>query len=246
MVIIRKKHVETAEEKEIRLKKEADLAVGIQDQYQARGFELVSWVQDHKVVVSALIAVLLAGGALFSGYLYYKQRTNEMATSAFLAAIKDIDSPAKVDKDSVAKWQKAQADLKDLAASYKGSGVSILANLYAGHLALGINDVKGSMDSYQNALNNIKKTDPLYALALIGLAYSRERNGESKEALQDFESVIELKEGVGKDLALWEAARLSHDINDNEKTKKYLARLLEEFPASAYDKNAKRLKEVVQ
>lgn len=246
MVIIRKKHVETAEEKEIRLKQESELAVGIQDQYQARGFELVSWVQDHKVLVSFLIVALLVGGASFSGYIYYKQKTDEVATSAFLAALKDIDGVAKDNKENIAKWQKAQADLKDLAALYKTTGVAVLANLYAGHLALETNDAKASMDAYQNALKNIKKTDPLYALAVIGFAYARERNGEMKEALENFETVIELKDGMGKDLALWEAARLSYDLKDNERSKKYVARLLEEFPASAYEKNAKRLKEVVQ
>lgn len=81
MVIIRKKHKETDQEKELRQKQEQEKSMGIQDQYQARGFELVTWMQDHKVLVSVAIAVLVIGGALFSAYVYYQQRAAELASS---------------------------------------------------------------------------------------------------------------------------------------------------------------------
>lgn len=243
MVIIRKKHVETAEEKELRQKQEAERAIGIQDQYQARGFELVSWVQDHKGLVSAAIAILILAGALFSGYVYYQQRANEIATTAFLTAIKGIDGVAKDGEENIKKWQKAHADLKDLAASHKRSKVAVLANLYAGHLALETNDAKGALEDYQNAVSNSGKSDPMYALALIGLGYAQERNGDQKSALQSFETVIDLKDGMGKDLALFEAARISNDMKDSEKLKSYRERLLSEFPNSVYEKNLMRLED---
>ena len=41
MVVIRKKHKETPEEKEAREQKEREQAMGLQDNYQARGFELL-------------------------------------------------------------------------------------------------------------------------------------------------------------------------------------------------------------
>lgn len=240
MVIIRKKHVETAEEKELRLKKESDAAVGIQDEYQARGFELVSWVQDHKVLVSSLIALLLVGGMLYSGFVYYQQRSNEAATSQFLAAIKDIDAP-KEGEDNVAKMQKAATDLKDLAAKFPRSKVALLAHLYAGHLGLETNDAQSALASYKGALDEIKKSDPLYPLALIGYGYAQERNDDAKGALASFETVIELKDGMGKDLALFEASRLAFEVKENDKAKEYRERLIKEFPNSVYEKTLMRL-----
>jgi predicted negative regulator of RcsB-dependent stress response len=239
MVIIRKKHVETAEEKDIRLKKEAEAKAGIQDQYQARGFELVTWMQDHKAVVSTVIALFLVGGALFSGYVYYQQRTDETATAKFLAAIKDIDG--KEGEDKASTWQKAQTDLHDVADSFPRSKVAVLANLYAGHLALETNDAKAALLAYQNALGAINKADPLYALAVIGLGYAQERNSDGKSALASFESVINGKEGMGKDLAIFEASRLAADLKENDKAKEYRERLLKEYPNSIYEKNLMRL-----
>lgn len=241
MVLIRKKHVETAEEKESRLKKEAEMSAGIQDQYQARGFELVSWVQDHKVLVSVMIAVLLLGGIGYSGFGYYQQRANEAATTKFLAVMKDIDGVTKEDADKTAKWQKAQADLKDVAGNFSRSKVANLANLYAGHLALEANDPKAALESYKSAVGEISKADPLYPVALIGLGYAQERNGDAQAALASFEGVINAKDGMGKDLALFEAARLASELKDNDKAKTYREQLIKDYPNSVYEKNLMRL-----
>ena len=64
MVVIHKKHKETPEEKETREKIAAAQKMGIQDEYQAKGFELVSWVQDHKNMVMGLIIAVFVFGAL--------------------------------------------------------------------------------------------------------------------------------------------------------------------------------------
>lgn len=246
MVIIRKKHKETAEEKEARLQKEREKAMGLQDEYQARGFELVSWVQDHKVLVSILIVVLVLGGAAFSAYLYYQQRAAEVASGAYLEAVRAIEGVPKTGEENIAKWQKAQTSLAELARSHKNSGVAVLANVYAGHVALENNDAKGAIEFYQTALKEIKKTDTLHPLVLIGLGYAQEKSGDTKSAIASFETVIESKNTTGRDLALWEAARLSKDAKDLEKAKTYVAKLLEEYPTSVYEKDAKRLSEAIK
>ena len=66
MVVIRKKSVETPEEKEERAKKSQEQAMGIQDDYQARGFELVTWIQEQKTLVSLIIIFLILGCGLFA------------------------------------------------------------------------------------------------------------------------------------------------------------------------------------
>lgn len=246
MVIIRKKHKESAEEKEARLQKEQEQSMGIQDQYQARGFELVSWVQDNKTLVSVLIAVLILGGAGFSAYLYYQQRSAEAASSAFLEAVKVIDGIPHEGEENIGKWKDAQANLTKLAEAHKSSGVAVLANIYAGHVALENNDAKQAVVLYERAISQMKKDDVLYPLALIGLGYAQERSGDKKSALSNFERVIEGKNALGKDLAYWEAARLAKDAQDGEKVKKYVADLSKDFPASIYEKNAKKLVEGIQ
>jgi hypothetical protein len=246
MVIIHKKHKESAQEKESRLQEEQEKAMGLQDQYQARGFELVSWVQDHKGLVSLFIVAVLGLGAVYSGFLYYQKRASETASSAYLVALKDIDALEKKSKEDIDKLKVVQTSLTEIANSYNRSGVSVLANLYAGHLALQTSDAQASVALYQSAVGQIKTSDPLYPLALIGLGYAQEKSGDAKSALSSFESVVALKTTLGTDLALWEAARLAKNAQDTEKANKYLARLLEEYPASVYEKNAKKLKSEVR
>jgi predicted negative regulator of RcsB-dependent stress response len=241
MVIIRKKHVETAEEKENRLRKEAEEKAGIQDEYQAKGFELVSWMQDHKGIVIGVIVLFLIAGAIFSGYSFYQQRANEEATAQFLAAVKNIESMEKEGEEKVAAMKKAEAELQTVASNFSRTRVAVLANIYAGHLALETNEPQAALKSYQNAINAMDQHDQLRALAVIGLGYAQERNGDANAALKSFESVINSKENAGKDLSLFEAARIATDLKEYDKAKEYRERLLKEFPNSVYEKNAMRL-----
>lgn len=247
MVVIHKKHQESEQEKSARLQKEQEQAMGLQDHYQARGFELVSWVQDHKIIVSLMIAALFLAGALFSGYVYYQKRNAEMASAAYLSALKEVSEHDPSKEEDKAKLVEAQKRLAEVAGSYGRSGVSVLANLYGAHLALLNNDIQGSVAMYQGALAKLNTADAVYPLAQIGLGYAQEKSGDSVAALASFERVLDSKSGLGNDVALWEAARLAKNTKDLDKAKKYIARLLEEYPASVYEKNAKRLKaEVLQ
>jgi tetratricopeptide (TPR) repeat protein len=240
MVIIRKKQKESVEEKAARLKKEQEQAIGIQDQYQSRGFELVSWVQEHKVLVSILISILIISGASVSVYLYFQKQKIQDASQAYLDILREIDDVTKTDEESIEKLKNAKEKLRELAVSYSGVKVANLANLYAAHLALK-NDAKVAIELYQKALNDLQKTDPLYSLALIGLGYAKEKTGDQKNALSHFEAVIESKNSLGKDLALWEAARIAKDLNEVEKMKKYSTKLQDDFPESGYERNIKLL-----
>lgn len=242
MVVIHKKHKETADERELRLKEEQQKAAGIQDEYQARGFELVSWVRHHKGLATLLVFAVFGLGGLLSAYFYYQNRTNEMASAAYMAALKDIDTLEKGAADEATKLKNIQDQLSAISQDYARSGVANLADLYAGHLALKAGDTQKALEFYKKAKDGFKQSDPFYGVALIGMGYAQDKNGDQKAALASFESLLEIKEVTGADLGLFEAARLAKEMGDLEKAKKYVSRLLEEYPASAYEKNAKKLK----
>lgn len=242
MVVIHKKHKETADEKEIRQLKEQEEALGVQDQYQARGFELVSWVQEHKGIVIGLIALVVLAGAAYSGYLYWDSRRSEEASSAFMAAVKEYEA---LENDATADAEKRKAiqtRFMDVAKSFAASDVARMANIYAGHLALANNDAPLAVSLYQAAGAKLSKSSPVYSLSLIGLGYAQEKNGDNQGALASFESIVHEKNIAGADLALWEAARLAQLNKEHDKAVKYLDRLLEDYPSSVYEKNAKKLK----
>ncbi len=240
MVIIHKKKIESNEEKEARLQQEKDRAMGLQDEYQAKGFELVTWVQHNKGLVSGLIILLFLAGGGASAFLYYQQRQAEQASSAYFSALKSIEGLTKT-PENAAKFEAAEKQLAEIATTHS-KGVGTLADLYAAHLALENGQAAIARERYQNALKSLNKDNELYPLTLIGLGYAFEREGNKDESLKQFASLIEKKNVPGRDLALWEAARLSQEKNP-EQAKAYLSQLLEEYPASLYENNAKRLKE---
>jgi hypothetical protein len=242
MVVIHKKKEETAEEKEARILREQERAQGIQDEYQAKGFELITWIQDHKPTVVALVLLLALAGGAVGAYYYYQRRMSEQASSAYIEIVRKLENLPKAAPENMEKYKEGQKELSELVQKYKGASVTVLADLWAGHLALQSNDALAAVAFYQGALKRVSQKDDLYPLALIGLGYAEESNNQKSEALARFASVAELKHNAGKDLALWEAARLSKDLNETEKARTYVTRLLEEFPNSIYEKNAKRLK----
>lgn len=242
MVVIHKKKERSEEEKAAEKLKAEEQALGIQDEYQAKGFELVSWVQHHKRAVSIVIIAIFLIGGILSGYAYYQQRAQEAATTAYIEALQPLESASGAPVSADVKLE-VQKSLAALAEKYPSAGPTLLAELYAGHLALLNKDGAAALDFYARARKRMKATNELFPLALIGLGYAEESNGNPKEALNRFVEVVDLKSGLAKDLALWEAARLAMESKETEKAKTFVNRLLEEFPASIFEKDAKRLQE---
>lgn len=243
MVVIHKKKIESEEEKEARKKEEQDRAMGLQDDYQVKGFELVTWVQENKGLVTGLIVLaFLAGGAL-SAYLYYQQRASEQASSAYLSAIKLIDGVPRNGEENLNKYKEAQTLLANISKEYNVKSVGTIADLYAGHLALQNRETQSAMEIYKKAADSLPKNHELKALALIGLGYAQEELGQSNEALASFAALADDKAALGRELALFEAARLSEKNNQKEKAINYASSLLDEYPASVYEVQAKRIKE---
>lgn len=242
MVLIHKKKSLTEEEKAAEKLKEQERALGVQDEYQVKGFELVSWVQDHKGLVTGVIVAVFLGGALLSGYAYYTQRTQEAAASAYIEALQPVEG-LQPGAENQEKWREVQNNLVALAKKHPNAGPALMAEIYAGHIALENKEPATAVELYATALKKMNTKDHLYLLALIGSGYAEESNGNLKGALARFAEAVDLKVGPNMELALWEAARLARDTQEVERAKGYASRLLEEFPASIFEKNAKQLRQ---
>lgn len=229
MVLIRKKVKESHEEKEARRQQEEAQRAGIQDEYQAKGFELVSFVQANKGAVSLAIAGMVVAGALYSGFLYFKARKADKASLLVMTALASLE-----ENQTKETKEKALKELTDIAATHKNSGVSALANLRAGELALSLNQAEEALQRYEAVLSEISTKDTFYPLAVIGKGYALEANNKGSESLKEFETIINANASLGRELSLYEAQRIATSLNDNEKGEKYRAMLNEEFPKSPY------------
>ena len=215
----------------------------IEDQYQVQGNILFSWIEKHKALSSMMLLSILIVGAAIVSWCYYTRLNNEKASAIYFLAIKDINELDHNKKEDEAKLVEAKAKLLTLFDKYPNTKVSILAKLSLANEALSANNIEESIGYYQGAYQQLSPDNHLYTIALIGLGYAQEKNNDKVSALSSFEQVINnnlLESGL--ELALWEASRLAKDNNDHEKAKKYIMRLLDEYPSTIYEKNAKKLK----
>lgn len=240
MVIINKKQKDIENDPKENQKEQENLGFGAQDDYQAKGFELVQWTQNNKgIVIIAIISLLLVAIGM-STYSYYMKRINEEASSAYLEAIKENLDEDQEDKDlSKDELEKRIEALKSVMQKYRNSSVAPLIALDTGALCLQANKFVDALSYYEEAMKKINEKDTLYPVAIFGLAKSLEMNENKQEAINYLEKIINAdKLFPGRDKALFEAARLVKNI-DKERAKKYITILLEDYPESNFAKKAK-------
>lgn len=213
---------------------------GIQDEFQLKGFELVSWATHHKKTISMAIAVIFLGAASWSGYLILQQRRNEQASLMFQDALHLLVSDKKDDEKNKAA---AQAFHK-LSADFSSSKVAGLAQLYTGYLSLELNSIPEAVNAYQGFLSG--KTGELKPLALIGLAYANKRSNKKEEALANFEELLKSEWGTANESMLWESAHLAFELKQQDLAKKRAEELMIKFPDSPWAARAQQIVAAVQ
>lgn len=242
MVLIHKKDTESQKEEKKKLAEQAKQ--GIQDEFQAKGFELISFVQGHKGLITSLILAFFLIGGLVSAYFYMQQRKEEEASSAFFEAVTFMDTAlAKADdNEEKADYAEAIEKLKNVTRDFPKTKIATLAYLYLGKLFLDDKKSSDAVDAYQKAVEKLDTKNKLYIVGVIGLAYALESNDQPEIALTNLEQLINSDKKMITDLALWEAARMAKKTNNLEKAKELADRLLDEFPFSIYKTNAEMIK----
>ncbi len=233
MVFIKKKKQKTPEEIEAEQHKSAMAKVGIQDEFQAKGFEIVTWMQDNSKTVLGIIGVVLAGGLVFSGYLVWSRSANEAASVAYEKASRLLGT-TETKKLAIAEFEK-------LARDHSSSSVAKLAELRAAQALLEANDAKGAIKAYRAFLDQGSASGKLKVSALVGLGFAYEANKDAPAALRTFEQVLSEQSGVAEDLIMWEVSRLAKETGAVSKARKVASELVERFSNSTYVTQAQSL-----
>src|SRR5690349_8105344 len=133
---IKREKVQTEDEKKAEEAKAAEeaakAAAGIQDEFQARGFELVEWIQEKQALVLGFIALVLAGGLAYGIYTVVSSSRNTTASADLAKGLEAYDAPIGDEKPDGAdgphykdasERSKAARDLFNKAAdANKGTG----------------------------------------------------------------------------------------------------------------------------
>ena len=251
---IKREKVLTPEELEAQKKKEAEdaarAAAGIQDEFQARGFELVEWVHEKQAWVLGFIFLIIAGGLAYGIYNVVTANRDAGASADLSKALEAYDAPVgdeKPDGDGphykdATERAKASRELFIKAADgHKGTGAAAIAQLYAGNASLKLSDYDEAAKHFQAFLDAAAKDDPLRFAGLSGLATALEAKGDRKGAIAKLEDLVNLPDKIDEDAALLELGRLYTKENNPAAARASLERIGKDFPESSLKGRADEL-----
>jgi tetratricopeptide (TPR) repeat protein len=240
---------------EEQLKAEAEAAAAIQDDFQARGFELVDWVQDNQATVMGFLAAVVLAGLGYGVYTVVDKSNNTAATAAFASALEiwetpvsadpPADPPAEGKKKPYAtaeeKFKAARTAFEGVTSQHKGRGGAIFSQLYVGHAALELGDPQGAVAAYQAFLDAAAKDDPLRFAGYNGLAAAKEATGDVKGAIAALEDLVSLADKADEDAALLGLGRLYQKDGDLDKARARLEKLIADHAESSLKARADEL-----
>ena len=241
---------EKAAEEQKKTEEAAKAAAGIQDEFQAKGFELVEWVHERQSLVLALIGLIIAGGLAFGVYTVVQKSRNTNASVALAEALevvnaeitdtppKDGDEPTFKSADDRAKAAKAK--LAAVKSEHSGTGAAAIAQLYLGHVALSQGDHAAAAEAYQGFLNETDASDPMRFAGLAGLAMALDAKGDRKGAIARLDELVNLPEKIDEDAALLELGRLYELEGNVTAARAALDRISKDFPESSLKRRAEQ------
>ncbi len=238
MVLIKKKKEQSKEELEQDEQAQALKKAGLQDQFQAKGFEVIAFLQKHRTSALAFMGVLACASLSYLGWTLLVDTSNEKASAQYEAALHLLENRSI--KDDLKKKAVQDALLK-IVQEHKRSDVAKLANLHAAHLSFELNDPQNAIRIYRSFLQETRQKDALRPLALTGLGYAYEANHDIDMALKTFEEMITLQVNINTDNALWEIARLAKEKGLNDKARENAEILLKRYPDSILVSSAQML-----
>lgn len=230
MVLIRKKKKKSQEQLDAERQEKELQKAGIQDEFQAKGFELVTWVQHHRQTILVGLSAFALAGAVWAGVVYFSGGADQKVSAEYEAALNLYEKLATAKEDEKEKAQtEALKAFEKISQQHSGKGVARLANLYVGHLALESRDPKTAISAYGKFINEAPQKDQLRTVALLGLANAYEATSEPKKALETYESILEAT-NIDEARVLWQAARLAKETGQEEKAKEFSSKLSERYP----------------
>lgn len=233
---IKKVKTEAELEREKELKERE--AAGIQDDFQAKGFELASWAQENKGLVYGLIAFVVLGG--IGATFVSSNKASEAAKNVEVFALAQ-EAASGIDAESTEAIDAALDKLNAASQKSESAEAEAIVSLYRGTLLLKKKDAKAAQAEFKNYLAKTNESDPLYFLGLDGLSVLAEERGSVDDALAALNEWVKLPSGVDQGSALLRIAELNLAKGDNDRAKTPATKILKEYTDPALVKKAENI-----
>jgi tetratricopeptide (TPR) repeat protein len=242
---VRKSREQKEEERRLAAEERERDESGIQDEFQAKGFELVEWMQDNSQIVLGLIAAVIVSGALYAGVSLVGSGEDLAASEAYVKALRVYegndgasDAPADAPADEKSRSEEARKLFETVVKDHSGSDVATYAQLYVAKTSMKLGDFDRAAEAYRTYLDALSKNDEMRFAGLDGMAAALEAKGEGDKAASALEEWLTLRDPVAVDVALFRLAQIYAAQGNADKAKANLERLSTDYPKSALKSDA--------
>src|SRR3954471_11293320 len=209
-------------------------------------------VSERRSETTALVAVIVVVGALGLGYYGWRDRVQGKAHGllAEAMAVQDarVGPPPAPGTPSGGLYfpterERSQAALtkfKIAADAYPSTDAGIYARYQEGATSLALGTPPGAIAAYEQVIKQ-SGNDFYGQMARLGLAEAQARAGQYETAINTFKELAQRKDGpLPVDAILLQLGRTYRDAGKRADAQQTFNRVVEEFPDSPFNADAKR------
>lgn len=193
------------------------------DALQKAGLEARHWLEGRHKAVAAIMVILLLAGAGVALANYVSDRTEERASKALGAVLRDIDRPVAGEenpnppagdgkppfKSQKERDEAAVKALGDFQSKFHGTKAALTGELRYGQSACNLGNYDQALSAFSDFAKSAPAEEPLRILALEGVGYAYEGKNQLEQALAAFEEMARNnKSGYMNGMGLYHRGRI--------------------------------------
>lgn len=224
------------------------------DEFLSIGQRIIEWMGDNSKLVLWVMGITLGSGLLYGLISVYQEHVSNDASGLLSEVAKSQSGRVDISGEASEKGEKyvyesekqkseaVRTAAEAVIKAHKGHEAANMARLYLGSACMDLADLECAETAYRDFLKNTSNTDPLTAVAKLGLGSVLEQKGDKTQAASEYVAIASGKHGFSKDLGLYQAARVLA-TEDKEKAIGYLEQIETDYPDSKVKPDATRLLE---
>jgi TolA-binding protein len=208
--------------------------------------------EQRRRETTMLVSVIAVVGAIAIGYIAWRERVQNKAHTLLAEAIVVLEAPISPPPapgqpqqglrfaTERERAQSALTKLKVAADAYPSTDAGLYARYQEGVTYMALGNPTQASATYQQVID--RDGNGIYGqMARLGLAEAQARSGQYDQAIKTFQELSQRKDGpLPVDGILMQLGRAYRDAGKRTEAQQTFNRIVEEFPESPYNSDAKR------
>ena len=208
--------------------------------------------EQRRRETTMLVSVVAVVGAIAIGYIAWRERVQNKAHTLLAEAVVVLEAPISPPPapgqpqqglrfaTERERAQSALTKLKVAADAYPSTDAGLYARYQEGVTYMALGNPTQASAAYQQVVD--RDGNGIYGqMARLGLAEAQARSGQYDQAIKTFQELSQRKDGpLPIDGILMQLGRASRDAGKRAEAQQTFNRIVEEFPESPYNSDAKR------